>query len=136
MSRDKSLYIRFEKWDDFKARTQAALKSRKPSIGEKNTILFNSVVDYQKFMTEQKIAILAAIISQKPSSIYQLAQVLDRDFGNVQRDCTALEAMGFITLEESGDTKGSKTPKLAFGYCRIVIKMPKVTYSHELGEAA
>jgi len=136
MNKDKSLYIRFEKWDDFKARTQAALKARKPSIGEKNTILFNSVVDYQKFMTEQKIAILAAIISQKPTSIYQLAQVLDRDFGNVQRDCTALEAMGFITLEESGDTKGSKSPKLAFNYRRIVIEMPKVTYSHELGEAA
>lgn len=136
MNKDKSLYIHFEKWNDFKARTQAALKFRKPSAGKKNVILFNSVVDYQKFMTEQKITILAAIISQKPSSIYQLAQILDRDFGNVQRDCTALEAMGFITLEESGDTKGSKAPKLTFGYCRIVIEMPKLTYSHELGEVA
>lgn len=44
--------------------------------------------------------------------------------------------MGFITLEESGDTKGSKSPKLVFNYRRIVIEMPKVTYSHELGEAA
>lgn len=136
MSKNKSLYIRFEKWDDFKARTQAALKDRKPSIGKSDTILFNSVVDYQKFMSEQKIAILAAIISQKPSSIYQLAQVLDRDFGNVQRDCTALEAMGFIILEESGDSKGSKAPKLTFDYRRIVIEMPTVTYSHEFGEAA
>ncbi len=136
LNKDKSLYIRFEKWDDFKARTQAALKAQKPSIGKKDTILFNSVVDYQKFMTEQKIVILAAIISQKPTSIYQLAQLLDRDFGNVQRDCTALEAMGFITLEESGDAKGSKAPKLAFNYRRIVIEMPKLTYSHELGEVA
>lgn len=136
MSKDKSLYIRFEKWDDFKARTQEALKARKTSIGAKNTILFNSVVDYQKFMSEQKLAILAAIISQKPSSIYQLAQVLDRDFGNVQRDCTALEGMGFITLEESGDAKGSKVPRLVFEYRRIVITMPKLTYSHEFGEAA
>src|SRR5205085_11286245 len=105
-------------------------------IGEKNTILFNSVVDYQKFMTEQKIAILAGIISKKPLSIYQLAQVLERDFGNVQRDCTALETMGFITLEESGDAKGSKSPSLAFDYRRIVVEMPKLTYSHDLGEAA
>ena len=136
MNKDKSLFIRFEKWNDFKARTQAALKAQKSIIGKKDTILFNSVVDYQKFMTEQKLAILAAIISQKPSSIYQLAQVLERDFGNVQRDCTTLEAMGFITLEESGNTKGSKVPKLAFHYRRIVIEMPKVTYSHGFGEAA
>jgi predicted transcriptional regulator len=136
MNKDKSLYICFEEWADFKARTQAALKSRKPSIGKKNKILFNSVIDYQKFMTEQKIAILAAIVSQKPSSIYHLAQVLDRDFGNLQRDCTALEAMGFIKLEESGNKKGSKIPKLAFSYRRIVIVMPKITYSHELGKVA
>lgn len=94
MTKGKSLYIRFEKRDDFKARTQAALKARKPSVGEKNVILFNSVVDYQKFMSEQKIAILAAIISQKPLSIYQLAQVFERDFESVQRDCTALEVTG------------------------------------------
>ena len=136
MNKSKSLFIRFEKWDDFKARTKAALKSQKPRIGKSNTILFNSVVDYQKFMTEQKIAILAAIHTQKPSSIYQLAQVLDRDFGNVQRDCTALKAMGFITLEERGDSKGSKVPKLIFNYHRIVIEMPSLTYSHEIGEAA
>lgn len=136
MKKDKSLYIRFEKWDDFKARIATALKAQKPSIRKINTILFNSVVDYQKFMSEQKIAILATFISQKPSSIYQLAQFLDRDFGNVQRDCTALETLGFITLVESGDTKGSKAPKLVFDYRRIVIEMPKLTYSHELDAAA
>jgi predicted transcriptional regulator len=136
MSKGKSLFIRFEKWDAFKARTQAALKAKKPSIGKSDTILFNSVVDYQKFMSEQKIAILAAITCQNPSSIYQLAQILDRDFGNVQRDCTSLESMGFITLNESGDSKGSKTPRLAFNYRRIIVKMPKITYSHEFGEAA
>jgi predicted transcriptional regulator len=136
MSKGKSLFVRFEKWEDFKSRTQAALKEHTPSVGKADTVLFNSVVDYQKFMSEQKIAILAAIISQKPSSIYQLAQVLDRDFGNVQRDCTALEAMGFIKLEQSGDAKGSKIPKLLFNYNRIVIEMPTITYSHELGEAA
>ena len=136
MSKSKSLFIRFEKWEDFKGRTQSALKERKRSIGKSDTILFNSVVDYQKFMSEQKIAILAIIISQKPSSIYQLAQLVDRDFGNVQRDCTALEAMGFITLEDKQDAKGSKIPRLSFDYRRIVIEMPKVTYSHELWNAA
>jgi hypothetical protein len=136
MKRNRSLYIQFEKWAAFKARTQTALKTRQVSIGEKSVVLFNSVVDYQKFMTEQKIAILAAIISQRPSSIYQLAQVLERDFGNVQRDCTALEAMGFIVLEKTGGKNGSKAPKLAFDYRRIVIKMPKVTYCHDLDLAA
>ena len=78
MSANKTLMIRFEDWESFKNRVTGALKSRKPSIGKKNTILFASVTDYQKFMTEQKIAILAAIIKKAPPSIYQLAQLVER----------------------------------------------------------
>jgi predicted transcriptional regulator len=87
-------------------------------------------------MTEQKLAILATIISQRPTSIYQLAQLVERDFANVQRDCTALEAAGFIRLKDSKDAKGSKIPCLAFDYTRIVVQMPKATYAHDFGIAA
>lgn len=135
MSANKTLMIRFEDWESFKNRVTGALKSRKPSIGKKNTILFASVTDYQKFMTEQKIAILAAIIKKAPPSIYQLAQLVERDFANVQRDCVALETLGFIHLKDLKDAKKSKSPKLAFQYTRIEVQMPQVTYSHEL-EAA
>ncbi len=136
MNKAKTLIIRFEEWEHFKSRVKTALKKAKPSVSAKNTLVFASVADYQKFMTEQKVAILAAIIGKGPSSIYQLAQLVERDFANVQRDCTALAAMGFVRLEEAGDAKKSKTPKLAFDYTRIEIHMPQVTYSHDLGEAA
>jgi predicted transcriptional regulator len=65
-----------------------------------------------------------------------LAQLVERDFANVQRDCTALEAMGLIRLEETGGVKKSKMPKLAFDFDRIEIHRPYVTYSHNLGGAA
>ncbi len=136
MSANKTLVIQFEEWGSFKRRVKSALKNRKPSIGKKDTILFASVTDYQQFMTEQKIALLATIINKNPSSIYQLAQLAERDFANVQRDCVALEAFGFICLEDVKDAKKSKSPKLAFDYTRIEVQMPQVTYSHELGEAA
>src|SRR3989344_3739768 len=130
MRQAKTLVVKFEGWEDFKGRVKSALRKGRASLARKDTLVFNSVADYQKFMTEQKLAILAAILSKKPSSIYRLAQLVERDFANVQRDCTALEAMGFIRLDASGDTKGSKAPRLAFSYTRIVILMPKVSYSH------
>ena len=99
-------------------------------------MVFNSVADYQRFMTEQKLTLLAAIIKNKPSSIYQLAQLVDRDFANVQRDCVALSGMGFIKLVDAKDSKSSKTPKLTYDYRRIVVQMPKLSYSHDLVEAA
>ena len=87
-------------------------------------------------MTEQKLAILAVIANKKPTSIYQLAQLVDRDFANVQRDCVALAGHGFIELEDAGDAKKSKAPRLSFDYNRIEVHMQQVTYAHELGTAA
>ncbi len=116
----KPLIIKFEDWTDFKSRVRIALKKRKPSIASKNTLVFASVTDYQKFMTEQKIAILAAIIHKRPTSIYQLAQF-------VERVCVALEAMGFIKfLEKTKNSKQSKAPRLSFNYSRIEIHMPQI----------
>lgn len=117
-------------------RVQTALKTRQPSIRRRDTLIFGSITAYQRYMTEQKLVILATIFSQNPTSIYQLAQLVDRDFANVQRDCNALEAAGFIRLVDGKDAKNSKAPRLAFDYNRIVVQMPKVTYSHELGTAA
>ena len=136
MRQARTLVVKFEGWEDFKGRVRAALRKGRPSLARKDTLVFNSVADYQKFMTEQKLAILVAILNKKPSSIYKLAQFVDRDFANVQRDCTALEAMGFVRLDESGDAKGSKAPRLAFDYTRILILMPKLRYAHDLAEAA
>lgn len=136
MSAAKTLIIKFEEWESFKKRTRVALRGRKPGVSSKDTLIFSSVAEYQKFMTEQKLAILAVIISKKPTSIYQLAQLVERDFANVQRDCVALAGMGFILLEEAKDAKKSKIPKLVFPYTRILIQMPSVSYCHDLNEAA
>jgi predicted transcriptional regulator len=87
-------------------------------------------------MTEQKVAILAVIINNKPPSIYKLAQLVERDFANVQRDCVALENMGFIVLEETKDSKKSKKPKLSFNYSKIIVQMPSVSYTHDLDKVA
>lgn len=136
MKQDKTLTVKFQSWDEFKKKVTEAFKEQKRSHTRKGTVVFSSVTEYQKFMTEQKLAILAVVANKRPQSIYQLAQLVDRDFGNVQRDCVTLTAHGFMKLEESGDTKKSKIPQLAFDYMRIVVQMPAVSYSHDLYEAA
>lgn len=136
MSAAKTLVIQFEEWAHFKSRVTKALKNKVPSIIKKGVLVFGSVVEYQKFMTGQKLAILAVIANKSPKSIYQLAQLVDRDFANVHRDCVGLAEHGFLSLEDAGGIKKSKMPKLAFEYSRIEIHMPQVTYSHDLGSAA
>ncbi len=136
----KTLKIKFESWDSFKERAKLAVheavKHGKKTVEPKDTLVFATVAAYQKFMTEQKYVILAAIRNLKPTSLYQLAKLVDRDLANLKRDCESLEAIGFIQLVESGDAKGSITPKLVFDYDIIEIHMPQMLYSHHLGEAA
>lgn len=136
MKQSKVLTVKFQSWDDFKSKMSKAFKEKSKSVTSSETVVFSSVAEYQKFMTEQKLVILIVVANKKPTSIYQLAQLVERDFANVQRDCVALASHGFMKLEESGDSKKSKIPKLAFNYMKILIQMPSVSYSHDLHEAA
>ena len=138
--KNKTLKITFESWENFKGRARKELrkvvKHKKKFIQPSNILVFASVGIYQKLMSEQKYMILAAIRNLKPTSLYQLAKLVDRDFANVKKDCDSLAAAGFIVLEDAGDNRNTKTPKLKFDYDTIEIHLPNMTYSHSLGEIA
>lgn len=138
--KNKTLNIVFESWSDFKSRTKKELREvvagKAAYIQPQDVLVFDSVASYQRLMSEQKYMILAAIRNLKPTSIYQLAKLVERDFANVKKDCETLEASGFIVLEDSGDNRGTKIPKLIFDYNVIEIHMPNMIYSHNLGKAA
>lgn len=67
-------------------------------------------------MSQQKIAILAAITIQKPSSVYQLAQVLECDFNSISKGMHSFGNNGVSTLEERRDKKN-----LVFQNFRLII---------------
>jgi predicted transcriptional regulator len=104
------------------------VKARRALFSPKNLTLWDSVESYQRFMSDQKYAILATIYNHKPKSVYQLAKLLDRAQPNVSRDCDALAGHGFIVLEESGGARGGLIPKLSFDYNAIIVELPSVKY--------
>ena len=136
MKRNNFLEIHFKNFKDFMNEANTAVMKRKPLIQPKNIIYFDSVVGFRNFMTVQKIEILTAIATHKPSTIYELAKLVDRDFAGVLRDCNALDTMGFITLKNSKDARGSKRPILKFPYSIIVVYLPHTPYQIQFTEAA
>jgi predicted transcriptional regulator len=136
--KSKTQHIVFESWDDFKSRTKKELleviEGRATHIQPQNVLVFDSIASYQRLISEQKYLILAAICNLKPTSIYQLAKLVERDFANVKKDCESLELSGFILLVISGDSRGSRIPKLAFDYRMIEVHMTNLVYSHSLGK--
>jgi predicted transcriptional regulator len=137
MRKSKTLFIQFEPWQSFRKRVEKSVRIKAPSIQDPHTLKFDSVANFQSFLTAQKIAILATISSKSPTSIYQLAKLVERDFANVQRDCVALQNMGFIKLVTSKQSKKkTRKPVLVFEYDRILVQMSNVRYYHELHVAA
>jgi predicted transcriptional regulator len=136
MKKNDFLEVHFQAFGDFKKEVTKALSKRKRQIQSKNQIVFESVPTFRNFMTIQKIEVLTTIALQKPTSLYDLAKLVDRDFAAVLRDCTGLEAMGFITLKATNDPKGTKVPQLRFSYGGIIIFLPKHPYQIEFGLAA
>ncbi len=136
MKKNEFLEIHFQPFGGFKKEVTKALAKRTPHVQAKNHIVFDSVASFRSFMTIQKIELLTTIATQKPSSIYELAKWVDRDFAAVLRDCTGLETAGFITLKPVNDAKGSKAPRLSFAYHGMIIFLPKNPYQIEFSIAA
>ena len=124
----KVLEVRFQSLSDFRKEVTHSLKKRETHIQAENQILFDSPASFRKFMTIQKIELLMAISAQNPESIYELANLVDRDFAAVLKDCNSLEGTGFIRLEDQESTRKSKAPILSFPYSAIHVILPTNAY--------
>ena len=136
MKRIEFLEIHFQSIGDLKKEVTRALSKRASDIQPKNHVIFDSVASFRNFMTIQKIELLTTIAVLKPSSMYELAKLVDRDFAAVFRDCMGLSVTGFINLKELNDAKGTKVPQLKFRYGGIAVYLPKSPYQIEFKAAA
>lgn len=136
----KKLKIMFEALDDFIERSKGELElvitERKKIMQKKDEMLWASVEAYQQFMSDQKYAILAAVYTHKPKSVYHLAKILRRAQQNVARDCDLLEGHGFLRYEKSHDRRKTKVPRLSFGYAVIEVHLPRVSYQVRFEDSA
>ena len=136
MKHNHVLEIHFKNRKEFFRKVSQALSKREPLIQSKHQIFFESVSSFRNFMTIQKIEILTTIATQKPSSIYELAKFVDRDFAAVLRDCTNLEGTGFIKLRVTKGAKRTKVPRLVFDYVVMAIELPHSPYQIEFKHVA
>lgn len=69
--------------------------------------------------------IFNTLVEKNPKSLTELAQLLNKDYGNVWRDAKILEGMGIIELKKQG-----KEIKPITLYDRIVFDLPVKEVSH------
>lgn len=62
-------------------------------------IYFNSLSDFRKVFTTERMRLLSVVRKSRPNSLYALAKLLNKDFKNVQTDAKLLESFGLLSLE-------------------------------------
>ena len=128
MRANKAMIVSFKDLDDLEKDLLSLGKMKTSHVQSKHTVYFDSIASFRNFMTLQKLEILTMIAFEKPKSIYELTQMLDRGLAPVQKECQMLEKAGFIRLEREKAGRGSIKPRLSFDYDRIVVQFPEHPY--------
>ena len=84
----------------------ATVKTGKPSISQ-HQISFANIKDITEEFISPRPKLFTCVVENKPSSLYQLAKLLKRDYANVYKDVQNLVAMGVIKLEKEDEITGN-----------------------------
>ena len=91
----------------------------KKYIQPKNVIVVNRLDTIYRVASQARLDILSCLVEDKPTNIQELAQLLQRDYANVWRDCQALNSLRVIKLKK----EGREIRPIAL-YEKIIIEFP------------
>src|SRR4051794_22718752 len=78
------------------------VRTGQPSINQ-HQISFANIEDITSEFVSPRPKLFSCLVEKKPRSLYQLAQLLKRDYANVYKDVKSLVAMGIVKLEKDGE---------------------------------
>lgn len=67
-------------------------------VRRREGVYFTSIEAARNLLTPNRLALLRAVRSERPGSIYELAKIVSRDLKNVQDDLQLLEAYGLVRM--------------------------------------
>jgi predicted transcriptional regulator len=101
--------------DDFARTFEAVRTGRRIPKGSREEVGFTSIEAARNFLTRERLALLRAIRIRRPSSLYELAKMVDRDFKNVQEDIRILQRHGLVRIaKEPRGKRKVKVPQVPF----------------------
>lgn len=82
---------------------EQASKGKPPR--QKTAIYFSNLKEMRRALTEKRLELLKTVKDRKPSSVYELAKMVNRDLKNVLQDVAYLRELGIIDVIETDDKK-------------------------------
>ena len=97
---------------DFRATWKAVAAGKK--VTPRKGTYFTSLEAARKVLTPKRLQLLRVIRRDHPNSVYQLAQLVGRDFKNVHADVQALAAYGLVSLKRTQAGRRTTAPRVPF----------------------
>lgn len=84
-------------------------------VTRREGVYFTSIEAARNLLTPSRLAVLRAVRTKRPRSIYELAKTLKRDYKNVQEDLGILERYGLVRVTKSRGSRRARVPEALFG---------------------
>lgn len=124
MIKTKKLKLYIEDTVQFRKKVRKELKaidrSKSKKLGE-DSISFQSLDQFRKFLTPKRLELLRVIRHKKPGSIYELAKLVNRTPENVNTDVRFLEQLGFVEITKVKDVREKLVPEV--DYDRMMLEI-------------
>jgi len=107
MTEEKTLEVRIQPTEEL--REEALEKVRKLETGEDvegmRVLNLSTERELSRLMSEKNLELLHAISEHEPSSMRELAEIVDRDYREVHRNLEELEKLNVVEFVEEGRSK-------------------------------
>lgn len=112
--------------DDFE-RTYEALRSGRRAP-RREGVFFTSMEAARNLLTLERLKLITLIRKHRPSSIYELAKLANRDMKNVHEDVKLLERHGILETElDETDVKARRVPTVPYDEIKVTIRLGEVS---------
>lgn len=122
MTGNRTLHVRVEPPEETRqeARRRVQALERGEDVEDRHVLTFENEADLARLVSPPNLRILRSIARQEPGSMRQVAELVDRDFKEVHRNLTELEALGVIELRADG---AAKRPVLRYDGIEIEVQL-------------
>jgi len=86
-------------------------------------LYFENVEELRRILTEKRLELLLAITRHRPTSVHQLAGLVQRNYKNVSSDIMLLERLGLVSLAPQAGKGGAQAPTVPYDEIHVTIDL-------------
>src|SRR3989337_3397934 len=94
---------------------------RGEKVKKESGIYFENLDAFRRALTERRLEMLHVIKEKHPSSVYELAKILNRDLKNVNTDLEYLREIGLVAIKRSKEKRERVIPQVNYDAIELLV---------------